>query len=346
MSVPFTHGQSTLGYPLLGDVITAAKSQDVLGISDRNVIISYIHRAIEKATWKCSFDPMIGDMDICSDGHGHVTVPSEVSVVLACNVGGFPAMFRNSWFQYHINGPGSPRGVLGGVGVIGPACQFAWEDNGYSSCFQDIESWSYLAAFVEDPIDGNGSLQLQVFGDTMDPGYNEKAVITVPPTGPSQPGIFIPLLNGWAATDAAATQLRRVTRVIKPVTRGYVKLIAFPGINQAPGRTIGYYAPNETAPMYRRLRVNAKCEWVRIKYRRSEIRFVYDTDIIPLPSMDALIDLLKAVRKSDKDQPEESEKYVAKAVNLLLERQLIEVGPPQFQLQVDPSFGIGTIDWR
>ena len=345
MSIPFTHGQATLGYPLLGDVIEEAKSPDVLGISDRNSIISKIHRAIELATWKCNYNPYLGDMDICSDHCGRVTLPSEVGTILACNVGGFPANFRNGWFQYHINGPGSSRAGFAN-GVVGPVCNYTWDDKGVHACLQDIDEWSYLAAFVEDPIDGNGSLQLQVMGDTMDPLYNEKAVITVPPSGPSQPGIFIPLLTGWAATDPLATQLRRVTRVIKPVTRGYVKLIAFAGVNQGAGKTIGYYAPNETAPAYRRIHVNAKCEWVRIKYRRSEIRFIYDTDIIPLPCMQALIMLLKAVKKYDKDNKEGGDAYMTSAVQLLLERELIENGPMQFQMQVDPSYGAGTVDWR
>ena len=344
MSNAFTHGQATLGYPTLGDVITAAQNADILGITDRDVIISYIHRAIERATWKANFNPYLGQMDVCSDGKGLVTLPSEVGVVLACNVGGWPASFRNSWFQYHINGPGSYDGGMGG-GILGPNCGYHWDEADLVPAFQELENWSYLAAIVEDATDGNGSLNLQIMGDTMDANYNDKAVITIPTVGQSTPGVIVPLLNGWAATDSNATQFKRITRVIKPVTRGYVKLIAFPAINQASGKTIGYYAPNETMPAYRRLRVNACCEWVRIKYRRSEIKFVYDTDIIPLPSMDALLNLLKAVRKSDKDDPDSADKYTASAVNLLLERDRIEGGPFQFKLQVEPGSGIGCINW-
>ena len=345
MSTPLTHGQATLGYPTLGAVITAAKNPDVLGISDRDTIISYIHRAIERATWKANFNPYLGTMDICSDACGHVTLPSEVGVILACNVGGFPAYFRNSWFEYHINGPGSFKGGFANS-PIGPMCGYTWDEGILTPSFQELDSWSYLAAIVEDATDGNGSLQLQVMGDTMDQSYNDKTAITIPTTGPSQPGVMVPLLSGWAATDPNATQFKKITRVIKPVTRGYVKLMAFPSINGVNGKVIGYYAPNETMPLYRRIRVNAQCEWVRIKYRRSEINFVNDTDIIPLPSMDALINLLKAVRKSDKDDPDGSEKYTAMAVNLLLERDLIENGPNRFSIQVDPDAGIGTLDWR
>jgi len=340
-----TRGQPTLGYPTLGEMIAAAGNQDVLGISDRDSIISYLLRAIDLIQWKANWDPYLGEMDVCSDPCGVVTLPSEVGVVLAVNVGGFPAYFRNSWFQYHINGPGShPAGAVGSI--LGPTVGFIWDDRGESPVFQDLKEYSYLAAIVEDATDGNGSLTLQVMGETVDPNYNEKMVITVPGSGPSTPGVYIPLLNGYASTDFAATQFRRVTRVIKPVTRGYVKLLGFPGRQAAQGVTIGYYAPNETDPSYRRIRVNAVCKWVRLKYRRSEIKFVYDTDIIPLPSREVLIELLKAIRMRDANDIDGSDKYVNSALGIMLDRQLIEEGPANFHLQVDPAYGIGTIDLR
>ena len=95
-----THGQPNLAPPILGDIINAAKTRDILGIDDRSVIIDYIQRAIEMVSWKTNWDPYLGQMDICCYCNGIVTVPSEVGTILACNVGGFPAQFRNSWFQY------------------------------------------------------------------------------------------------------------------------------------------------------------------------------------------------------------------------------------------------------
>lgn len=345
MSAIFTAGQTTLGYPTLGEIIEASKDNDVLGIEDRDKIIKYIQRAISLAVWKANFNPLLGDMDICCDECGLVTLPAEVGVVVACNVGGYPALFRNGWFQYHINGPGTQRGQRA-VGITGAACSFTWEEQNLSPTFQDIKRWSYVAALIENPLDGEGDLSLQVFGETMDAQYNQKMAITSHGSSESTPGVLVPLLAGYAATDPNATQFRKITRVIKPVTKGYVKLVAFPGVNQAQGKTIGYYAPQDTAPAYRRIRVGAQCQWVRLKYRRSEIRFVYDTDIVPLPCEQSLMMLIKAVRYYDTNNPDAGDRYTKLGVDLLLERELIESGPATFQLQVDPSFGLGTYDVR
>lgn len=333
-----THGQAILGsLPTLGEIIEASKSRDVLGISDRDVIIDYIQRAIELATWKANWDPYLGTMDICSDECGVVTLPSEVGVILACNVGGFPAQFRNSWFQYHINGPGTERGPGIGMpyGGVGPDSGYIWDDRGLTVTFQDLKGWSYLAAFVENPADGTGTLSLEVTGDTMDANYNEKVVT-----------VQIPLLNNFASTDPAATQFKRITRVSKPLTQGYVKLIAFPGQQQANGRTVGYYGPGETLPQYRRIRVNAACKWVRIKYRRSEIRMRYDTDLVPFPSKQAMLFLLKSIRLFETNNLDIAQAYENKAVSILLERSLIEDGPAFFKLQVEPGYGMGCTDYR
>jgi hypothetical protein len=173
-----------------------------------------------------------------------------------------------------------------------------------------------------------------------------KQALTIPVSGPSSPGVFVPLLAGYAATDPAATQFRKITRVIKPTTRGYIKLIAFQGVNGGNGQTIGYYAPNETNPYYKRIRVNSSCKWVRIKYRRKEIQLVNDSDIIPLPSKTAMLCLLKAVRMIETNNVSDAQIFEDKAVSILQDIQEVLDGPAFFQLQIQPGFGTGCYDYR
>lgn len=323
----------------LGKIIEASKSNDILGIVSRAKIIDYISRAVEIAAYKGNFDPWIKNLDVCADRNGCITLPSFVGTVLQVNVGGQPTWFRNSWYQFHINGMGSGNQCGCGLG-------FFSDDLGFTPVFQELNKWSYLSAVCEDPVDGNGSLSLIVRCDTVDQNCNPKQAITIPASGPSETGVRVPLIFGASIPDRGVTPSRRITQVTKPVTRGYIKLIAYPNENGAEGVTVGYYAPNETNPRYRKIKVSQKCTWVRIRFRMADIPLVDDSDIIPLESYQATLDLIKAIRLRETNNYDIAEVAETKAVNLLREIQAIQDGPAIDPIQVEPGFGIGTLDLR
>lgn len=321
----------------LGRVIEGSKSSGILGIGDRTAIIDYIQRGIELACYKANYDPSVGIIDVCSDACGLVTLPSFIATVMQVNVGGYPTIFRNQWYDFHVNGLGNQCPIQIGFS----------NDAGWSPVFQDLKEWSVVAAICEDATDGDGSKVMIVEGETMDSLGNIKQAITIPVAGASESGIKIPLLNGYANTDGAnPTFFRKITRVTKPVTRGYVKLIAFPMRQMALSVTLGYYDPNETTPNYKRIRVGQSCKWVRLLYRRASLSLVNDWDIVPINSYQAMLDLIKAINMSDSNNPQASELYLAKAVRLMNEVQSIENNASWNPIQVEPGFGIGTLDPR
>lgn len=321
----------------LGQCISGSKSDAILGISDRAKIIDYIRRALDLAVYKGNLDPTLGVMDVCSDECGVVTLPYFVGTVLQVNVGGNPTVFRSYWYQFHVNGFGSRCG--------GP-CGFTSDDLMWSPVFQDLPTWRVVAAICEDPIDGDGSKTIIVEGETMDAMGNIKEAITIPVTGPSSRGIQIPLLNGVANTDTPMTWFRKITAVTKPVTRGFVKLIAFELKQMNLTTTIGYYAPNETKPRYRRIKVGARCKWVRIIYRRTELPLVDDYDVLPIASYQAMLDLIKSIRLSDSNNPDAAEVYMNRAVRLMNEIQSVESGSTYAPMQWDNADFVGNIDYR
>jgi hypothetical protein len=320
----------------VAEVLAGARGDGILGFSDRTRTLDYMKRALELAVYKANWDVWLDNLDILSDECGIVTLPSFVGTVLQVNVGCVPTIFRNSWYEFHINGFGSR---------CGPKCGYS-NDAGWSPVFQDLKEWSVVAALCEDTIDGNGSKVMVVEGETMDANGNPKMAITIPVSGPSSSGIQIPLLNGVANTDTPVTWFRKITRVTKPVTRGYVKLIAFPIRQMALSVNLGYYAPNETNPIYRRIKVGTPCKCVRVRYRRASIAMVNDWDIVPISSYEAMLLLLKSVKLSDANNVAGSEAYLGKAVRLLSEIQVIESGTPFAPIQISPDFGIGTLDFR
>ncbi len=287
--------------------------------------------------YKGNLDPTLGFLDVCSDECGIVTLPYFVGTVLQVNVGGNPTIFRSYWYQFHVNGWGNK---------CGQKCGFTTDDLMWSPVFQDLKEWSLVTALCEDPTDGNGSKVMVIEGETMDAAGNIKQAFTIPASGPSSSGIQIPLLNGVANTDTPVTFFRNITRVTKPVTRGYVKVIAFPMRQMALSTTIGYYAPNETNPRYRRIKVGARCKWVRIVYRRTELPLVNDYDILPVSSYQAMLDLIKSIRLSDSNNPDAAEIYMNRAVRLLFEVQAVESGSTYLPMMIEPGYGVGTIDYR
>lgn len=321
----------------LGQVIAGSKSDAILGSSDRAKIIDYISRAVELAAYKANWSAWLGTLDVCSDECAMVTLPYFVGTVLQVNAGGCPTIFRNDWYEFHVNGAGSNS--------CGPVYGFS-DDRMWSPTFRDLKEWSRIAAICEDPIDGNGTLEMVVQGRTQDAMGNPKDALTIPVTGPSSSGVKIPLYFNYANTDNANTWFIKITQVTKPVTRGYVKLIGFPMRPMAQAVTLGYYAPHETNPTYRRIKVGCTCQWVRIRYRRQTLALVNDWDIVPLGSYQATLELLKSIRLADSNNIDASEAYLGRAIRLLTEVQSIESGSTWSPIQVEPGFGIGTLDWR
>lgn len=322
----------------VGELFEGSKSDAILGQSDFRKFLDFQRRAIELAAFKANYAVWLGTLDVCSDECGIVTLPYFVGTVLQVNVGGSPTMFRNPWYGFHINGKGDGRGC-------GPSIGYS-DDLTWSPTFRDLKEWSMVAVICEDAIDGNGSLSAVVEGETMDANNNPKMAITIPPTGPSSPGVRIPLIVNWASTDPANTYFRKITRVTMPVTRGYKKLVGFPIRQMAQAVTLGYYAPNETTPTYRRIRVGCACKSVRIKYRRASLKLENTYDLVPLGSYQAALELLKSIRLADSNNVQASEAYLARAVRLLNEVESVENATPWSAIQVDPSFGVGCLDWR
>ena len=138
----------------LGKVIAGSQSNDCLGISastpdGRARIIDYIQQAIDLAQWEANWQINIATLDICADACGIITLPAFVGTVLAVNIGGYPTVFRNSWYEFHINGLGSNRPNCGGCCGWGYTDDMLW-----SPTMQDLTQWSCVSAICEDATDG------------------------------------------------------------------------------------------------------------------------------------------------------------------------------------------------
>lgn len=120
--------------------------------------------------------------------------------------------------------------------------------------------------------------------------------------------------------------MKRITRVSKEVTKGFVRLTSLAGPGET-GYLLGDYRPWETEPQYRRVRISRDCEWVRVTYKKKFFELVRMSDLIPLPTPRAVVLMVQALKKFDEDRVEEGQKYWAMAVTLLNKKQL-SLSPP------------------
>ena len=71
-----------------------------------------------------------------------------------------------------------------------------------------------------------------------------------------------------------------------------------------------------------------------------------DYEIIPIASYTAMLDLLQVVRYREVNRGDDADKALARVVDLLTKIEVITQGPSIAPIQIEPGFGIGSIDFR
>lgn len=319
------------------DVITVGDIQPealrVLGICDDFEMYQRLNEAVELLANMGIWDPLVGYMDICTTGC-EITLPDDVEVPLAVNVGGFPADFRNKWFEFHLNGPGTECCEQG--------CSQSWEDKGNFPTFRCPIKASYLAAYPEE---AETITTIRVYGFDV----NEKWIMTADSNGVLQDGFDVPVIFGLGSGMPSEVKVKRITRVQKPVSNGFIKLVALDDGSSSGGTLLGLFKPSDTEPMFRRIKVSgggtqiltnttsANCcrTWVRMRFRKKITRLSSVEDVIFLHSTTAIKMALMAIKKYEADLLTEYENYKASAKRALMEEQKSRSGPNRMRLQFD-----------
>lgn len=259
------------------------EAKEMVGFCDDTKLFRWVTDAVELVANKDDFDGWIGYVDLCVDGTC-VTLPREVQVPLAVNIGGTPTLGRNQLFSFHLNGPGDCREPV----------PYSFQDKGWYATYRDIAIPSKLVAFVDKPEDANSELRVY--------GYDKNGhVIRQKVGGQYQDGWLIPTIYGYSIPDSEMPEFARITRVRKASTAGMVRLSTLDSSGTS-GIVIGIYEPDEVEPWYRRIKLGKKTTWIRLAYRKSNPTILSKYDRIPLRSRMAVllaIKALKAYREED-----------------------------------------------
>ena len=266
----------------------------ILGSLGREHIFDKITTAIEVLANKAQWDPLIGFVDIYKSsnwtsvnpqgqarGNGDFVLPRYVETVMAVNIMGNPMQPRNGWFEYHLNGTGE-RNIAGWL---------KWDNLGEVVTINQIPlnpapnfPHTHLPipqgiVAVPDSEKDNG-LALQVYGEDA---HGREVVVTPP------------CVHGSYAIDGTQPALIRVTRVVKPVSLGCVRLIAI-GLDGAQ-TLLGYYYPDEAEPKYRSIKLpTCSATRIRVRYRKRwrKVSGLYDP--IHLRSRLAVTSMLRSLK--------------------------------------------------
>lgn len=307
--------------------------QRVLGTCDEATTYNRLNEAIEELANIGNWDPMVISMDICTSGC-EITLPDDVEVPLAVNIGGHPADFRNKWFEYHLNGPGTE--------CCGNSCSFAWQDKGNYPTFRDpIGS---VLIDVTPTVDESMGATIRVYGYNTDANGNEQWIMTEDMNGVLVDGFEVPIVFGLGGTSTVA--VKRITRISKPITNGFIQINAV----DANNTLLGLLRPSDTEPSFRRITVSgAGCRtlcdctgscstWARMRVRRKVFKVSTLADPIPLHSVTAIKMMCQAIKKYEADLLDEYGKYFLAAKAALEREQKSRSGPNQIKIQFQSSY--------
>lgn len=301
----------------------APDAKRILANCDNATLLNRLNYAVESLANESDWDPLVGVVDInttttpASPQSAVVTLPREIETPLSVNIGTSPATPRNRYFSFHLNGPGDEENC---------SCDYAWDDKGDYPTVVDLSANSQLIAIAEDAADV--TIELWAYGYDASNQW-----IRTLQAGTWYDGAPVTVSANPAATPGMGAQVfSRITRVRKDVSQGYVKLY---GYASGTPTLLGDYAPTETEPSYRRIRVSRNCGWVRVIFRRRVFKLEAMTDLIPLHSPFALLMALKALQKMEDDQIDEGEKYWNRALDFITKEQLSRnpVTTPEIQVK-------------
>lgn len=304
---------------LVSDIWNEAKSSKGYGNCNSTELYNAITQAVELLSDKGAWDWKVGWMTICAYD-GYFTMPREVEKVLAVNINGHPAWARDMWYMHHVNGTGDYT-LIDGYNAF-------YDEVGVFPTFRDVAEPSLLVGLPSVATDEGK--ELLVYGYD----WNDKELYhTDPVTGNDVKGIRVPITLVDPPAYPDPLPVKKIDRVVKPVTDGCIQLWAYPQCFDAETEpyALGLYYPDETQPRYRRYRF-PKYSCIGLKYQRKTLTYGSQDDFIPFDNHLPLMLALKAVREYANGNMDKGQVFENKAIELLesaekAKKQKTDIGP-------------------
>jgi hypothetical protein len=290
----------------------------IFGACDETTMFRWIADSVDLVANKGDFDGWKGTLDICTSGDGTmVSLPREVGVVYACNIGGHPTLGKGQLFNFHLNGPGDCT----------QSCEWSWLDlGGMHPTYQDITVPNKIVAYISSEADNGKKVLLY--------GYDRNGnKLSRQISGQWQNGYQVPTIYGYAMPDDEAPEVARIIRIVKEPTEGPVRIATIDSDGNE-GQLLTVLEPDERFPQYRRIKLGRKSSWVRIAYRRASESFSSRSDHILLRSRLGFLLALQARKSYHEKDYAAAHAAEADAARLELEAQNANESPTYTPIQV------------
>lgn len=317
-----------------------------LDYADLTRITAYINKAVRRLLPKGKWRDTFAWMRFCAN-NACITLPRQVDTVEAVAVCGSPGTIRDQWYSYLPNGPGTATCCDG----QSSSCSSGMIDRGEHPSFNDITA-------------GETDRKIRVYADVT-----EASTSYITLQGYDENGNWIRTLDGstWidgekvlisTAVQVSTNFFTRLSRVIKPVTNGTVRIYEYNTTTAANVQALGFYEPDETIPMYRRYYLGAvsggsshggDCDTVPVDVM-VKLRFVpvsTENDFIMIGNLPALVEMVRAIRKYENNLIAEATAYEALAVKYLDEELRNYIGDGtvvQMKVESRATFGAGLVE--
>ncbi len=285
-----------------------------------------------------------------------VVWPREVGTVLALNTCGQYVPLSNNWFRYVPVGPGGLQRDGWGWDGCNVCGNINGGDNGLAVVFNNVPCGveRYIRAYPS--VQADVGKKITIFGiDSNGQTIREKDA-----DGIWQEGTTLTLAAPFVSTSM---QVRTITRVLKDVTEGVLRLYQYDATADLL-HDCAIYQPSEVSPSYRTTRISnlnrfrQKCgstvcdglKSLRGLVKVEHVPIEHDSDLVLIDNIDALALAIQAAKQSDAYDSGGAETLMARAVHELnlqlrnkfpIEQTTISINP--FGTAVPARHSIGRI---
>lgn len=274
------------------------------------VIRTYSNRAHRYLVNKGKYVGTVQRYRFCTTANC-ITLPRQVETVEAWQLCQSPGVVRNQWYEYNGQGPGLMKDDANWFTTL--------VDRGTAVAFDDIVGTTKKIQVVPALVETAGArILLQ--------GYDENNNwIRTQDAGAWIDGEYVSITATTVSTNFFST----LTGVIKPVTNGPIRLYEY---TSTASKQIAYYENDETVPIYRRYMIPglsnvtgcgdtnaATCtsRKVTMMVKLRHIDVVGDNDFFLLGNLEALVLMVQAIKKKERNLFAEAKAYEADAVQAL-----------------------------